>query len=48
MFKSLDCAREYWSKDEDERKKMARYGFEGRDGYFDELLRSLSVEGTGR
>jgi hypothetical protein len=37
-FKSLDCAKEYWSKNEDERTRMAFYGFKGRDGYFDELL----------
>jgi len=41
LFKSLDCDREYWSKDRAERRKMARYGFRGRHGYFDELLEVL-------
>jgi len=44
VFNSLDCAKEYWSKVDHERKKMARYGFEGRDGYFDELLDALDRE----
>jgi hypothetical protein len=26
VFKSLDCLKEYWSKDEDERRRTARYG----------------------
>jgi hypothetical protein len=44
VFKSLDCAKDYWSKDNTERQKMARYGFKGRDGYFDELLAALDRE----
>jgi hypothetical protein len=27
-----------WRQDDAERRKMARYGFKGHDGYFDELL----------
>lgn len=46
LFKSLDCAKEYWSMDEGERRKMASYGFKGRDGYFDELLEALSERDT--
>lgn len=41
VFKSLDCDKEYWSKDSAERRRMARYGFKGRKGYFEELLRAL-------
>ncbi len=47
VFKSLDCAKEYWSKAGDERKKMTGYGFEGRDGYVDELLEALDREAGG-
>ena len=47
MFDSLDCAKEYWSKSEEERNKMARYGFKGRDGYFEELLAALDGEASG-
>ncbi len=48
VFTSLDCAKEYWSKNEGERAKMAGYGFEGRDGYFDELLDALDREADRR
>jgi hypothetical protein len=41
LFESLNCDKEYWSKDNAERRKMARYGFKGNDGYFDELVRAL-------
>lgn len=41
LFESLDCDKEYWSKDDAERRRMARYGFKGHDGYFDELVRAL-------
>lgn len=41
LFESLDCDKEYWSKDDAERQRMARYGFKGHDGYFDELVRAL-------
>ncbi len=44
LFKSLDCDKDYWSKDKAERQKMERYGFEGHDGYFDELLETLDRE----
>ena len=40
VFKSLDCAKEYWSKDGDERAKIARYGFRGRDGLLRRAARS--------
>jgi hypothetical protein len=41
VFKSLKCAKEYWSKDKTERQAMSRFGFKGRDGYFEELLDAL-------
>ena len=47
VFKSLDCAKEYWSKDQTERRKMVRFGFRGRDGYFDELLAALGRDAAG-
>jgi hypothetical protein len=38
---AVDCAKEYWSDIDGERKKMRALGFEPHKGYFDELLRSL-------
>jgi hypothetical protein len=42
LFTTLGSAKEYWSGVLRERQAMARYGFAGRDGWFDELLRSLA------
>jgi hypothetical protein len=44
LFKSLDCAKEYWSKEEGERQRIAAYGFKGFNGYFEELLAFLAAE----
>jgi hypothetical protein len=41
VFRTVGSAKEYWSKNEEERQRMAAYGFVGRHGYFDELLASL-------
>jgi hypothetical protein len=41
LFSTLPSAKEYWSGNPQERDKMAAYGFEGRDGWFDGLLASL-------
>lgn len=42
-FGRLECAKEYWSGIPDERRRMADYGFDGRDGYLDALLVSPLV-----
>ena len=41
VFSTLDCTKEYWSGSPEERTKMAAYGFDGRDGWFEDLLASL-------
>jgi hypothetical protein len=41
LFGSLDCAKEYWNPDASEREEMKAYGFEGREGLFEDLLRSI-------
>jgi hypothetical protein len=40
---SLDCKRDYWNKEADQREGMAAYGFEGRHGYMRELIDSLEA-----
>jgi hypothetical protein len=51
LFATLGCAKEYWSGVPDERNRMAAYGFEGRPGWFVDLLASLqrnpSTSGVG-
>jgi hypothetical protein len=43
LFSSLDSAREYWSGNGDERTKMAAYRFDGRDGWFADLIAASSL-----
>jgi hypothetical protein len=40
LFSTLESAKEYWSRNPQERDKMAKYGFAGRDGWLDALIAS--------
>lgn len=43
LMTGLPSKKEYWSGAVDERAAMARYGFEGRNGWFEDLVSELSV-----
>jgi hypothetical protein len=44
LFARLPSKKEYWSGKEDERRSMARFGFDGHDGWFKDLVEGLESE----
>jgi hypothetical protein len=44
LFERLPSRKAYWSGKEEERREMARFGFVGREGWFEDVVVSLEKE----